>query len=311
MCGIVGAINFDNSSVVHDLCNRMERRGRDSSGIVAISRASMVVKRADFRLGRLLDSMPSEKFSSFFAHSRLITNSINENQPVKTEKVYVFHNGIILNKPEIEGQTKTLTSQTIDSVAINLLVEDWLSESVTSNQDLDYEELEKSLARIEGTVSSLIYVPHLSLCLAYSNNGSLFTTELNEGHLFCSERHPLSKYSSEIFQIKGLLSFTVNGDGWKNLDDNEIELKGSNKRLLAPLVYKESKAKQLQYDNLANRLRRCSKCILPETMPFITFDGMGVCNYCNNYQKSEVKGSLVALNKLVDPYRRRNSPFGR
>ena len=29
--------------------------------------------------------------------------------------------------------------------------------------------------------------------------------------------------------------------------------------------------------------KRCSKCILPETMPYILFDTNGICNYCLNY----------------------------
>ena len=29
-------------------------------------------------------------------------------------------------------------------------------------------------------------------------------------------------------------------------------------------------------------LKRCSKCVLPETMPFIEFDEEGVCNWCQN-----------------------------
>ena len=32
-------------------------------------------------------------------------------------------------------------------------------------------------------------------------------------------------------------------------------------------------------------LKRCSKCLLPETMPFIEFDNQGVCNYCKNYKR--------------------------
>jgi glucosamine--fructose-6-phosphate aminotransferase (isomerizing) len=31
-------------------------------------------------------------------------------------------------------------------------------------------------------------------------------------------------------------------------------------------------------------LRRCSRCVLPETFPFIDFDAAGVCNYCRNYR---------------------------
>ena len=37
-------------------------------------------------------------------------------------------------------------------------------------------------------------------------------------------------------------------------------------------------------------LRRCSCCVLPETMPFIEFDADGVCNYCRTYKKREYIG---------------------
>lgn len=36
-------------------------------------------------------------------------------------------------------------------------------------------------------------------------------------------------------------------------------------------------------------LRRCTKCLLPETMPFIEFDSRGECNYCKNYKKMTFK----------------------
>jgi len=37
-------------------------------------------------------------------------------------------------------------------------------------------------------------------------------------------------------------------------------------------------------------LRRCTRCVLPETFPFITFDEDGVCNYCHHYTKMNPKG---------------------
>lgn len=54
---------------------------------------------------------------------------------------------------------------------------------------------------------------------------------------------------------------------------------------------------------LIANLRRCTKCILPETMPFIEFDTDGVCNYCRNYQKREVKG-VELLEEEVAKYRK-------
>lgn len=35
------------------------------------------------------------------------------------------------------------------------------------------------------------------------------------------------------------------------------------------------------------QLRRCTRCVLPETMPFIEFDEEGVCNYCTTYEKKQ------------------------
>jgi len=49
-------------------------------------------------------------------------------------------------------------------------------------------------------------------------------------------------------------------------------------------------------------LRRCVKCVLPETFPFLKFDEKGVCNYCRTYNKNEVRG-LPALEEVVAKYR--------
>jgi glutamine---fructose-6-phosphate transaminase (isomerizing) len=50
-------------------------------------------------------------------------------------------------------------------------------------------------------------------------------------------------------------------------------------------------------------LRRCTRCVLPETMPFISFDHQGVCNYCRFYRKIPYKGE-AALHELMKPFRR-------
>lgn len=59
-------------------------------------------------------------------------------------------------------------------------------------------------------------------------------------------------------------------------------------------------------------LKRCTKCLLPETMPYISFDDVGVCNYCRNFEHREkqsinpLKGEK-ALEEFVAKYR---SPSG-
>ncbi len=44
------------------------------------------------------------------------------------------------------------------------------------------------------------------------------------------------------------------------------------------------------------RIRRCTRCVLPETMPFIEFDEEGVCNYCRTYEKEHYHGEEALQN---------------
>lgn len=45
-------------------------------------------------------------------------------------------------------------------------------------------------------------------------------------------------------------------------------------------------------------IRRCHRCLLPETMPLIEFDKAGICNFCRSYHKLEVKGE-EALRRIL------------
>ncbi|MFC1461293.1 hypothetical protein ACFLQR_02095 [Verrucomicrobiota bacterium] len=49
-------------------------------------------------------------------------------------------------------------------------------------------------------------------------------------------------------------------------------------------------------------MKRCSRCILPETFPGIKVDADGICNYCLLYRKIEAKGE-DALEGLLSTYR--------
>ena len=51
------------------------------------------------------------------------------------------------------------------------------------------------------------------------------------------------------------------------------------------------------------QLKRCTRCVLPETMPYISFDDQGVCNYCRNFEKRDnrLKGEQ-ALREFVEQY---------
>ncbi|MCJ7635643.1 hypothetical protein MUP77_25035 [Candidatus Bathyarchaeota archaeon] len=62
------------------------------------------------------------------------------------------------------------------------------------------------------------------------------------------------------------------------------------------------------YDETLSNMRRCTKCILPETFPGIRFDEQGVCNYCRDYKKAEVKGE-EALKQILSKYRGKGEKY--
>ena len=57
--------------------------------------------------------------------------------------------------------------------------------------------------------------------------------------------------------------------------------------------------------NKLKNLNRCSKCILPETYPFIKFNSKNICNYCENYEKQNFFGE-EKLFKFLESYRSKN-----
>jgi glutamine---fructose-6-phosphate transaminase (isomerizing) len=74
---------------------------------------------------------------------------------------------------------------------------------------------------------------------------------------------------------------------------------------------KASFERRLLEDNgdRVSRLRRCTRCILPETFPFISYDEQGVCNYCRSYRLKNQPRPLDDLRRLVEPYRSKNGSY--
>jgi len=67
-------------------------------------------------------------------------------------------------------------------------------------------------------------------------------------------------------------------------------------------VDEKFKFEGLDFDDFFAGMRRCTRCILPETFPGIRFDEDGVCNYCLEYKPVNVLGE-EALVKVLDGYR--------
>ena len=55
-------------------------------------------------------------------------------------------------------------------------------------------------------------------------------------------------------------------------------------------------------------MKRCMRCILPETFPGIEFNENGVCNYCLNYEPVKVFGEKE-LEKVLSKYRNKGEKY--
>jgi hypothetical protein len=65
--------------------------------------------------------------------------------------------------------------------------------------------------------------------------------------------------------------------------------------------------KMLEFNiDAIKKLKRCSKCLLPETFPFIRFDAKGECNYCGRYIVKNQGKREQEFKQMMEKYRSRD-----
>lgn len=304
MCGVYGIFQSNgllNHNDVKHLAKTAQARGVDSAGIFFQANNNIKVKKRDYGSVELIKDTPAYKKSSFIAgHSRLVTNDILNNQPVINDDLIVFHNGIITNYLEVWDLIGLTPKTELDSELIPVLFNHF-KKSGLSDEDV----VNKIFDLCEGVISAILIAPRANKIYLISNNGSLYYGYKNDSIYISSESYPLTSLNSlsSITQIFGLFSY----DYSFNFTDIEIDdIVAQNRDFLLPKFEFISSR-----DSLLERhkpdIRRCSKCILPETMPYINFDTEGVCNYCKNYTLKNIPKPVSVLEKLIEPYRIKGS----
>lgn len=297
MCGIFGIVSPKKISRNHlkKLAEKARQRGRDSSGLMFLNNASYKITRADYDIQKLVKKCNSIRSNFVMGHSRLITNGLSDNQPVVRDGMSLIHNGIVVNEDQVWSKIDIKRHFEIDSEAIIGVVLHHI------NLGLKLEELPQIILSLcSGTISAALAIPKFGKLLLLSNNGSLFYAVLNGATYFSSESYPLSALGcSNIQQIlKGGIVLDIPFAEKIIVEDDKVR----NENLIPVFKNIASEESMLQY--LQHSMKRCTKCILPETMPFISFDDKGVCNYCKNYKSRNNPKPKEELFDLVEPYRR-------
>lgn len=298
MCGIFGIVADSHypHSDLSLLATHARQRGRDSSGLVLLTDGQYQVKRADHDILKLMASTNIAETRLVMGHSRLITNGLGDNQPVLREGVCVLHNGIIVNHEKIWAALGKKREQEIDTEIIAALAE------TAVERDGHADNVAATvLNACKGVAACAIVLPKLGKLCLFSNNGSLYIGKKGENVYFSSESFPLRELDClDVRQIRNeglVLDIPVSGIEFAVSD---VNIRTEN--LIPELVLKSTEEKLLVYEK--HNILRCTKCILPATMPYIRFDDHGVCNYCLNYKQRNKPKPKQELFDLVERFRR-------
>lgn len=299
MCGIFGVVS--NSKIdkkkLQKVVSHSKQRGKDSSGLIHFSNFKYKINRADYDVEKLLKKVNVFDSNVVLGHSRLITNGLEDNQPVIRGTICAIHNGIIVNEDEIWSKISVKRQLKIDSETIVAIAEDFL------NNNGKIEEVSSEILKLcRGVVSCALLLPKYGKLILFSNNGSLYVGKDEDKTYFASESYGLQLIGcKDIHQIKEeslIIEVPVSEESFSIVDENT-----RNENLIPEFVFNSSQEKLLLYEQ--HYIKRCTKCILPETMPFIKFNVDGVCNYCTNYKPRNNPKPKEELFKLIEPYRRK------
>jgi glucosamine--fructose-6-phosphate aminotransferase (isomerizing) len=279
MCGIFGIISNKQVSEKKflKLALLSRQRGRDSSGFLTYGN-SYNIKKYNRDIKDTVKKIINTSNKIVIGHSRLITNSTFDNQPVNRDGTVVVHNGIITNHEKIFEDLKLERKFRIDTEIIPVLINYYLKKEYSLENIV-----EAVLNKVQGIASCAVTIPSIGKMLLFSNNGSLYFGREGKDLYFASEKFFLEQINcQEILVVKKMI-IDIPKD---NKKINETNDKNDRKDLVPSLNINKNQERLLLYND--NHLKRCKKCILPSTMPFIKFDEMGICNYCNNYKKKNI-----------------------
>lgn len=266
------------------------------------------------------------------------------NQPVIKDGLIGIHNGIIVNvddiwekhidiKREFDIDTEVLLSlirshlkrpeSTIDAiskafksingtVASALLFNDRNEISLVTNNGSLYIATDYQSILIFASERHMLEVLVKKINIKSDVKGlAIEQVQANEGlHLF------LESFQFQRFSLIQPNAFQTSGSKKSPEQKYTIELlnleETNNQRsalvdlnLIRTNSHAGREAKLLEYNDVAIKtLKRCTKCLLPQTFPFIEFDHNGVCNICNNYTPKNRPTKKESLLEFIGPYRK-------
>jgi len=320
MCGIFGLVisnnhKFDQASwkkAISNLFELSETRGKEAAGIAVANDDKIVVHKDSVSATRMLktkeyqriinnisvDFFTNDSTSSLstIGHSRLVTNGLQgidaNNQPVWRDDAIIVHNGIVVNVDELwASETDIKPRAEVDTEVIAALVEKYRESGISPAQAVS-----KTFSKIYGETSIAMLFADLNVMILATNTGSIYLSKdkNNSSLLFVSEKYICEQLTTgdkiiEQFAGQGCRQLSAGQGMIIDLDSFKSETFSLENELsmpqLAPRLAVQRKIEEKSdiLRQARDNMQRCTKCLLPQTMPFIRFDNKGICSYCHNY----------------------------
>lgn len=339
MCGLLGIVfhqydpRYENAleDIATDLLLASEARGKDATGICQVnsgrifnlrlsSRAKVAVKKQEysafFRQAR--DNYRTDRTIAFIGHTRLATHGIalagSHHQPILRSPFVVAHNGVVLNEPACSIAPGPETAKQGATITDTEIVSELLAHGYRQAGDVA-TALDQMFTTAEGENNFLICSADHDFLCAYTSTGSL--------HYMTNSCGSIAVIASEkIFLANSLIGRLFPADGWSistvpassgaifGLSDSTVlpfsrgavSDRGSHSCLTRLPQGRAIVDSVIAKERARTCLHRCSKCTLPETMPFIVYDDNGVCNYCRTHVPTQPIGES-ALRQILDIHR--------
>jgi asparagine synthetase B (glutamine-hydrolysing) len=265
------------------------------------------------------------------------------NQPVIKDGIIGIHNGIIVNVDEIWNNHADISRKyDIDTEVMLSLIR----KSDNELNDLKAATMKSMGEIFGTVATALFTTYKEKLLLTTNNGSLYILSNFKDILFFASEKYfllkllhyikpkitvndliikqvkpmtgyvvDLAEFSIEHFDANGLKTIPSND---LTIDEYNIEVKSIGKDIENKAVIIDPSSFMINHNAVAEQnmleyniesvmaMQRCTKCLLPDSFPFIHFDEEGVCNYCNNYVPKSRPRSINELRNLVEPFRKKN-----
>lgn len=303
MCGLIlfypkikkSRLSCVSLSELIKIFKKSSRRGTDAAGILVSikekNKRYLNIFKVSDNVDTLLtskefidfcDENPIETWEFAFGHTRMNTDGnayeLINNQPLVQDKDVLVFNGIIINSEDF---------------GISRLLNDGYSLFEKSLSD-------EGLVQHKGIINCIRYNNTQGTIELFSRNQNLFMHK-SDVVLVASEPTFISKETEVLKKITlriGVLDTKLNiydvSPKRKPVAVGNVDYKFNYRKFDKEFL----KIKEFHEKNNT----RCTSCVLPSTHPFIYFDELGVCNFCNNHKPVKHKDPIMFKQK-IDEYR--------